>query len=211
MSAALVIVYACLATVEVPVVVAWVLATRRQRWPVRPSTGDVVIGGVTSFLDTLGIGNYAQITALFKLRGYPPDELIPGTLNVGNAVGILFSAVLFITAVQVEPTLLMAMIISAGAGAWIGAGIVSRMPRLVIQVFMGVALLLAAGFFTMTNLGVIPPTGSAMGLSGWRFASAVVANFVLGALMCASASATMRPRWRCSRSSECTRSPPTRS
>src|SRR5437868_3449983 len=179
MSAALVIVYACLAAVEVAVV-AWVVATRKHHWPVRPLTGDVVIGGVTSFLDTLGIGNYAQITALFK----PPDELIPGTLNVGNAVGILFSAALFITAVQVEPTLLMAMVISAGAGAWIGAGIVSRMRRRLIQVFMGVALLLAAGFFTMTNLGVIPPTGSAMGLAGWRFALAAMANFVLGALMC---------------------------
>jgi uncharacterized membrane protein YfcA len=80
--------------------------------------------------------------------------------------------------------LLMAMVISAGAGAWIGAGIVSRMRRRVIQVFMGVALLLAAGFFTMTNLGVIPPIGSAMGLAGWRFVLAVSANFVLGALMC---------------------------
>ena len=184
MSAALVIVYACLVAVEVAVVVTWIVATRRHQWPVRPSTGDIVIGGVTSFLDTLGIGNYAQITALFKLRGRPPDELIPGTLNVGNAVGILFSAALFVAAIQVEPVLLMAMVISAGAGAWIGAGIVSRMPRRVIQVFMGVALLLAAGFFTMTNLGVIPPTGSAMGLAGWRFVLAVSANFVLGALMC---------------------------
>ena len=184
MSAALVIVYACLVVVEVVVVVVWVIATRKHRWPVRPSTGDIVIGGATSFLDTLGIGNYAQITALFKLRGHPPDELIPGTLNVGNAVGILFSAVLFITAVKVEPVLLMAMVISAGAGAWIGAGIVSRMRRRVIQVFMGGALLLAAGFFTMTNLGVIPPIGSAMGLAGWRFVLAVSANFVLGALMC---------------------------
>jgi uncharacterized membrane protein YfcA len=110
--------------------------------------------------------------------------LIPGTLNVGNAVGILFSAALFITAVQVEPTLLMTMVICSGAGAWIGAGIVSRMPRRVIQLFMGVALLLAAGFFTMTNLGIIPPTGSAMGLAGWRFVLASVANFILGALMC---------------------------
>ena len=101
MPAALVIVYACLVAVEVAVIVVWVIATRRHHWPVRPATGDVVIGGATSFLDTLGIGNYAQITALFKLRGHPPDELIPGTLNVGNAVGILFSAALFITAVQV--------------------------------------------------------------------------------------------------------------
>jgi len=184
MPAALVIVYACLVVVEVAVIVVWVAATRRHRWPVRPSTGDVVIGGATSFLDTLGIGNYAQITALFKLRGHPPDELIPGTLNVGNAVGVLFSAALFITTVQVEPRLLMAMVISAGAGAWIGAGIVSRMHRSVIQIFMGVALLLAAGFFTMANLGIVPSPGSAMGLAGWRFALAAAVNFVLGALMC---------------------------
>src|SRR3984957_18071762 len=151
MSAALVIVYTCLAAVEVAVVVAWVVATRKHRWPVRPSSGDVVIGGVTSFLDTLGIGNYAQITALFKLRGHPPDELIPGTLNVGNAVGILFSSALFITTVQVEPTLLMAMVISAGAGAWIGAGIVSRMRRRGIQLLIGVGLLLAAGLFKLSN------------------------------------------------------------
>jgi uncharacterized membrane protein YfcA len=49
---------------------------------------------------------------------------------------------------------------------------------------MGVALLLAAGFFTMTNLGLIPPTGAAMALTGWRFALAVAANFILGGLMC---------------------------
>jgi len=184
MSAALVIVYACLCAVEVAVLISWAIAMRRRRWPIRPSSGDVAIGCVTSFLDTLGIGNYAQITALFKLRKHPPDELIPGTLNVGNAVAIFLSAMLFIKAVQVEPTLLMAMIISAGAGAWTGAGIVSRMPRRVIQIFMGVALLLAAGFFTMTNLGILPPAGAAMGLAGWRFGLAVAANFVLGALMC---------------------------
>lgn len=184
MSAALLTVYFCLAVVDVAVLVAWVVATRKHRWPVRPSTSDLLIGGATCFLDTLGIGNYAQITALFKLRGHPPDELIPGTLNVGNAINVLFSAALFITAVQVEPVLLMTMVIAAGAGAWIGAGIVSRMRRRAIQIFMGVALLIAAGFFTMTNLGVIPPTGSAMGLAGWRFVVATAANFVLGALMC---------------------------
>jgi uncharacterized membrane protein YfcA len=184
MAPALVLVYACLVGVEVAVIVAWIRASRRHRWPIRPSRSDLLIGGVTSFLDTLGIGNYAQITAAFKLRGHPPDELIPGTLNVGNAVGILFSAGLFITAVQVEPVLLLAMVLSAGAGAWVGAGIVSRMRRRSIQLFMGVALLLAAVFFTMTNLGILPPTGASMGLAGWRFGLAVAANFILGALMC---------------------------
>src|SRR5215472_17065242 len=184
MSAALVIVYACLAAVEVAVVLTWVVATRRHQWPVRPSAGDVIIGGVTSFLDTLGIGSYAQITALFKLRGRPPDELIPGTLNVGSAVPAFLGSLLFFAAIPVEPVLLACMVISSGAGAWLGAGVVSRMRRRAIKLVMGVALIIAAGFFAMTALGVLPPAGTAMGLSGWRFVVAVLANFVFGALMC---------------------------
>jgi uncharacterized membrane protein YfcA len=184
LSAALVTVYACLVLVEVPLVVVWVRETRRHRWPYRPSVSDLIIGAVTCFLDTLGIGNYAQITAAFKLRGYPRDELIPGTLNVGNAVGIVLSAALFITTFQVDPILLLAMVISAGAGAWIGAGLVSRMPLRALQILMGIALLVAAAFFTLSNLGVTPQGGSAMDLTGARFAIAVAANFILGALMC---------------------------
>lgn len=150
----------------------------------QPSVGDMVIGCGTSFLDTLGIGSYAQITALFKLRGNPPDELIPGTLNVGNAIGIIFSALLFVEMIEVNPVLLTSMVVAAGAGAWFGADIVSRLPRRVIQFLMGIALLIAAGFFSATNVGILPPTGTAMDLAGWRFTIAVAANFILGALMC---------------------------
>ena len=63
--------------IEVAVVVAWVVATRRHRWPVRPSGGDVVIGGVTSFLDTLGIGNYAPSMVLLGLLGMHPIAAYP--------------------------------------------------------------------------------------------------------------------------------------
>lgn len=184
MSGPRIVLYACLALVQVIFLAVWVRAVRRDKLALRPSVGDMAIGCGTSFLDTLGIGNYAQITALFKLRGQPADELIPGTLNVGNAIGIIFSALLFVEMIDVEPVLLTAMVVAAGAGAWIGADLVSRLPRRAIQLLMGVALLVAAGFFVLTNLGIVPPGGAAMGLSGWRFAVAVGANFVLGALMC---------------------------
>jgi len=185
LSVARIVLYACLALVQAAFLAVWWRAARRGKLAMRPTLGDMAIGCGTCFLDTLGIGNYAQITALFKLRGNPPDELIPGTLNVGNAIGIIFSAALFVEMIEVEPVLLTSMVVAAGAGAWIGADIVSRLPRRAIQLLMGLALLVAAGSFTLTNLGVLPPGGTAMGLSGWRFSAAVAANFVLGALMCA--------------------------
>lgn len=165
-------------------VFGWLRAARRDHLRERPSVGDTLIGLVTGFFDTLGIGSFAPTTALFKFRARPADELIPGTLNVGFSPAALLETVLFVTAVTVEPWLLICMIASATAGAWLGAGVVSRMSRRKIQLFMGVALLIAALFFVMHNLGAFPLGGEAMGLTGWRFVVAVAVNFVLGALMC---------------------------
>jgi len=175
---------AALVLVNVAFVIGWLWAVRRHRLHGRPDRGDVAIGCLTAFLDTLGIGSFAPTTALFKLRGKPADELIPGTLNVGLNVSAFLESMLFITAVPVQPALLACMLITAGSGAWLGAGVVSRLPRRSIQLFMGAALLIAALFFAMRNLGVFPPGGEALGLSGWRFLLAVTVSFVLGALMC---------------------------
>jgi uncharacterized membrane protein YfcA len=185
MSPALYILMGLIIVAVVALVVAWITAIRSRGLAWIPSVSDLAIGLGTCFLDTLGIGNYAQITALYKFRSHPADELIPGTLNVGCGPPVLFSSLLFITSVEVQPALLLSMVLASGAGAWLGAGIVSRMDRRSIQLLMGVALLIAAGFFTMTNLGVLPPAGTAMALSGWRFGLAVGASFGLGALMCA--------------------------
>ncbi len=184
LSIARIVLYGSLGLAQVAVITAWLRAVKRHKLAMRPSLGDMAIGCGTCFLDTLGIGNYAQITALFKLRGNPPDELIPGTLNVGNAIGIIFSALLFVETVDVDPVLLTSMVVASGAGAWLGAGVVSSLPRRAIQLLMGIALIVAAGFFTITNVGLAPPAGTALGLAGWRFAIAIAANFVLGALMC---------------------------
>jgi uncharacterized membrane protein YfcA len=184
MRAARVILYTVLVIVNVAAFVTWVAIARARHLRERPTWVDAAIGVVTNFLDTFGIGSYAQITAMSKLRGRPADELIPGTLNVGSIAPSFLGSLFFFGAIAVEPVLLASMVISSGIGAWLGAGVVSRMPRRRIQLVMGVALLIAAGFFAMSAMGVLPPSGTSMGLSGWRFAVAVCANFVLGALMC---------------------------
>ena len=162
--------------------VQWLRLARDPGRRERPTLADLGIGLLTNFLDALGIGSYAPTTALYKFRGRPSDELIPGTLNVGSVAVGAAETVFFVTIIAVDPKLLVAMVASATVGAWLGAGVVSRMPRRAIQIFMGVALLIAAVTFVMGNLGAFPVGGMARGLAGWPFVIAVTTNFILGAL-----------------------------
>ena len=167
----------------------WVRSVRRSggRGPAgegsRPGPWNLLIGFVTNFFDTLGIGSFATTTALFRVRGAVPDELIPGTLNVGHTAPSVTQAFIYIAIVAVAMPTLGSMIAAAVAGAWLGAGVVSRWSRARVQRGMGSALLAAAGLMLMTQLGLVPLGGEAVGLCGIRLAVAVGVNFVLGALM----------------------------
>jgi uncharacterized membrane protein YfcA len=147
--------------------------------PERPRLSDLVVGFITNFFDTLGIGNFAPTAAALKLTRRIPDEDIPGTLNVGHALPVLTEALILIAAIAVDPRLLIAMIVASILGAWVGAGVVARMPRRAIQISMGTALAIAAALFITTR----PAGGSATTLAVTPFLVAVVGNFVLGALM----------------------------
>ncbi|MGD9600155.1 MAG: sulfite exporter TauE/SafE family protein [Steroidobacteraceae bacterium] len=149
----------------------------------RPGWLDALTGFVTNFFDTLGIGSFAPTTAIFKLRARMPDENIPGTLNVGHALPTITEALIFIAIVTVDFTTLVGMIAASVAGAWLGAGVVARLPRRAVQLGMGVALLIAATLFLAANLKVMPAGGEALGLTGGTLAFAIAANFALGALM----------------------------
>jgi uncharacterized membrane protein YfcA len=151
--------------------------------PRKPRVSDLVVGFVTNFLDTLGIGCFAPTTAYYKLRSRMPDDEIPGTLNSGHALPAVTEALIFIAIVSVDMTTLVSMIAAAVLGAWLGVGIVSRLSRRSIQIGMGVALICAALLFLAKNLDWVPGGGEALELHGATLFFAVSVNFLLGAFM----------------------------
>jgi uncharacterized membrane protein YfcA len=181
----LLLLLAVVAAANLAFCVAWRRARRSYPGRKRMTVTETLIGFGVSFLDALGIGSFAPTTAILKLRGDPPDELIPGTLNVGLNAPAAVEVLIFVTTVAVSPVLLLSMVLSAAVGAWLGAGIVSRLPRPAIQLVMGAALLIASCVFAASNLKLLPGGGTALYLLGWRFGLAVSVNFLLGALMSA--------------------------
>ena len=171
-----------------------------------------LVSFVMCFFDTLGIGNFAPTTSMFKMNGailrflsrvletvglrnviVPPttfepgnsvrDEWIPGTLNVGYALPTVTEALIYISFVDVEAQTLVLMISASVVGAWFGAGVVSRWPRRTIQIGMGFALIGAATLMALTAMKIAPGAGEALALTGWRLWAGVLGNLALGALM----------------------------
>jgi len=184
------ILLAALAVVTVAFIVVWGRHLRaaagakgHEDAPAPPTIFQTLIGFVTNFFDTLGIGSYAPTTAIYKLKKIVPDERIPGTMTIGHALPTITQAFIFIRGVEVEATTLVLMIVLAVAGAWLGASIVAGWPRRNIQLGMGGALLVAAALFTMANLHIVAVGGGALGLSGAKLAIGLVGSLVLGALM----------------------------
>jgi uncharacterized membrane protein YfcA len=151
--------------------------------PGAPTVASLVIGAVTNFFDTLGVGSFAPTTWLFRSLGVVPDRLLPGTLNVGHALPSVAQALVFIAIVEVETRTLATMIGAAVAGAWLGAGVVAGWQRRRVQVGMGLALAVAA-VLLLRQLSQGTPSGSeAVALEGGRLAIGIAGNLVLGAMM----------------------------
>jgi uncharacterized membrane protein YfcA len=179
------ILFALLAVAGVAFSALWIARVHRggvagRRWPTRTELG---IGGLTDFLDTLGVGSFATTTSLYKLGGVVADEDIPGTLNIGHMLPTFAEAFIFILVVAVDMRTLVLMIAAATAGAWLGAGVVSGWSRRRIQLGMGALLLVAAAIMVARAIHLVPGGGAALGLTGVRLAIGLCANFVLGALM----------------------------
>ena len=170
-------------TVFFVVTLAAAVKKHRSSDAATPSFLQTAIGFVTNFFDTLGIGSFAPTTAIFKLKKLVPDELIPGTLNVGHTLPTITQAFLFITAVDVEAKTLVLLIAAAILGMWLGAGVVSKWPRRNIQIGMGVALLVAAALTVQAIYDKKVAGGVTFELTGIKLALGIAGNFALGALM----------------------------
>jgi len=155
----------------------------------RPNRGPLLsglhslIGFLTNFFDTLGIGSFATTTTIYRLWRLVPVQQVPGTLNVGDALPTVAQALIYITIVAVGFETLTLLILSAVGGSWIGASIVSRMPKHRIQRGMGIALAVAAVLMVLTALNKMPGGGEALSLTDGKLVLACGITFMLGALM----------------------------
>lgn len=146
----------------------------------------MLIGFITDFGDTLGIGSFATTTAAFRMTHYIDDDRkLPGTLNAVHAIPVMFQALFFITAVKVELTTLLPMTTTAVIGAYVGTHVTKKWHAPTVQRVMAVALLIAV-IIMVVRMITTPGSNNSMGvhgLHGWWLILGIVFNFGIGVLM----------------------------
>src|SRR4030095_13818665 len=119
-----------------------------------PKGEALALGAVTNFFDTLGIGSFAPTLAWFRFRKMVPVRLMPLTMFIGYTIPAILQGVIFLIllGVKVDLLLLTRCVIAIVIGGYVGVPIASRSPVRLIQAIVGVALLLAALFYSLSNL-----------------------------------------------------------
>jgi len=150
-----------------------------------PRAEPILLGAVTNFLDTLGVGSFAPSMAWMRFRRMVPDRLMPLTMLAGYILPSIAQALIFLTllGVRIDPWLIIGCCVAMIVGGVLGVPIALRSPIRLVQSIVGVALLMAAIFYTLANLGLMPVGGTATTLSPTYFAIAVAAHLLFGILI----------------------------
>jgi uncharacterized membrane protein YfcA len=149
-----------------------------------PRAEAALLGAVTNFFDTLGIGSFAPTMAWFKLRRLVPDALIPPTMIAGHTLPAIMQGLIFLALLGggVDPVLLFGSIAAVVSGGLLGARLIYRAKIWMVQGLVGFALFAAACFYTLSNLSLMPIGGTAASLSPTLTAIAIAASFLFGIL-----------------------------
>ncbi|AGM25025.1 sulfite exporter TauE/SafE family protein [Spiroplasma chrysopicola] len=112
-------------------------------------------GFVANFFDTLGIGSFAiSVVMLNNFKISKDSKKLPGILNVGCTIPVIFEAIIFMTAVKVDITTLIVLIVASILGAYLGAAIANKINARIMKLVIGGCLLVIAILMILSQPGV---------------------------------------------------------
>lgn len=164
----------------------WTMFQALRAKPARPLPEAIVVGAVTNFFDALGIGSFAPTAAWLRFRRHVPDRLIPATMLIGHTPPTFVQALIFLVllGVGVDPVLLTGCAAALTVGTRFGVDLATRAPVRAVQAVVAGALVLAAMFYALANLEMMPVGGTASALPPALTATAIAGSFVFGVLVC---------------------------
>ncbi len=142
----------------------------------------IIISLVFTFLDTIGIGCYAPMTACFKIFKVTRDKYIPGTLMMGCFGWNALSALMYIQGISVDSVTLAVTLIVSAIGAYVGGFFIYKLDVNKLRLGMGFVLFIVAIIMVLGLLGITGVGGDSNGVEGIYLVALAAIAFALGIL-----------------------------
>lgn len=142
-----------------------------------------IIGFISNFLDTIGVGSFAAIVAMRKLLGVMPDDVrLIGTMNIHTILTSLAQALIFLHFIPLDITTLLVSIVMISLGGFLSGMVATRINKKIVHLVMLIAFTITGVLLLLSQLHILSIGGSETAIRGTQLIFFAV--FMLIAGMC---------------------------
>jgi uncharacterized membrane protein YfcA len=155
-------------------ILTWFLLSKKdhnEHLPISARIQTGVIGFMANFFDTFGIGSFATIVALRRMFGLMPDDVrLIGSMNLQAVLPTILQSLIFLHFIDVDLVTLAVACSMITLGGFLSGFIAINISKGRVRKIMLVAFCLTGVILLLSQLGLLPITGSENGLTGYKLA-----------------------------------------
>lgn len=142
-----------------------------------------VIGFISNFLDTIGIGSFAIIVAMRSILGVMPDDVrLIGTMNIQAMITALAQALIFLHFVPLDVVTLVVGIAMISLGGFLSSLVAVRINKKIVHRVMLVAFIITGILLFLSQINILEINGGGTAIRGTRLVIFALFMLISGTL-----------------------------
>lgn len=142
-----------------------------------------IIGLISNFFDTLGIGSFATIIAMRSMLQVMPDDVrLIGTMNIQAMVTALVQTLIFLHFIQLDIITLLVSLIMISLGGFVSGSIAVRIKTQLVHRIMLIAFIVTGALLLLSQLDILNINGHGSAIRGVKLLIFAIFMFVSGTL-----------------------------
>ncbi len=142
-----------------------------------------VIGFISNFFDTIGIGSFATIVAMRRMMGVMPDDVrLIGTMNIQAMITALVQALIFLQFIPLDLKTLIISVAMITLGGFLSSLITVNIKTTMVHRVMLIAFIITGILLFLSQLNILEIANTSREITGVRLIIFSIFMLMAGAL-----------------------------
>lgn len=142
-----------------------------------------VIGFISNFFDTIGIGSFATIVTMRRMMGVMPDDVrLIGTMNMQAMVTALVQTIIFLEFIPLDLDTLLISVAMITLGGFLSSLITVNIKTTIVHWVMLIAFIVTGVLLFLSQLNILEIANTSRAITGTRLVIFSIFMLIAGAL-----------------------------